>query len=241
MIELLNIDCMKYMAALPNNAFDIAIVDPPYGINWAEKPASSTGIRKHKKTGIDYLVKGKKYDSKTWDSEPVNQKYFDELFRVSKRQIIWGENYLDFEQKKQSSGRIVWDKVNGNLTFSNCEIAWVSFFNGVRQLEYMWNGMMQGVNYLNGRTHQANKKLNETKIHPTQKPKALYQYLIENFCEKGWNILDTHLGSGSIAIVADKMGFDFVGCEIDKEYFDNAKARFDKETDFGMFNIKIKS
>lgn len=235
MVELINIDCVQYMATLPDKAFDIAIVDPPYGINWANKPASSTGTRKHKKTGIDYLVKGKSYDAKIWDSEPPNQKYFDELFRVSKRQIIWGENYLEFEQKKYSSGRIVWDKVNGDLTFSNCEIAWVSFINGVRQLEYMWNGMMQGVNYLNGRNHQANKKLNEIKIHPTQKPTALYQYIITNFCEKGWNILDTHIGSGSSAIVAEKLGFDLVGCEIDIDYYEAAKNRFYKETDLPLF------
>jgi site-specific DNA-methyltransferase (adenine-specific) len=233
--KLLNIDCMEYMKTLPDNAFDISIVDPPYGINWAAKPASSTGIRRHKKTGIDYLVKGNSYEAKKWDKQPPTQEYFDELFRVSKRQIIWGENYLDFAQKAQSPGRVVWDKVNGDLTFSNCEIAWVSFINGVRQLEYMWNGMMQGVSFLNGRVHQANKKLNEIKIHPTQKPKALYHYLLTNFCEKGWRILDTHLGSASSAIVAEKMGFEFVGCEIDEEYFEAAVARVRKECDLGLF------
>jgi len=225
-VELFNMDCMELMAKYPDKHFDLAICDPPYGIGWSKSPASSSGIRTHSKNGTKGFVKGINHTPKEWDSIQPTQEYFNELFRVSKNQIIWGENYIQFEQKKLSTGRIFWDKVNGDTTFSDGELAWCSMNNTIKQIEYMWNGMMQGKGIFEGRVQQANKQLNEKKIHPTQKPIKLYQWILEYYAEKGMKILDTHLGNGSSAIAAYDLGYDFVGCEIDKEYFDVMQKRF---------------
>lgn len=219
-------DCVKALKRFNDKHFDLAIVDPPYGINWSKSPASNTGGRLHKKTGITYNVKGINHTIKDWDTNQPTQEYFDELFRVSKNQIIWGENYIQFNQKSKSTGRIFWDKVNPNTNFSDGELAWSSLNNTIKQLEYMWNGMMQGESITNGRTQQANKKKNEKKIHPTQKPVKLYEWLLHNFAKEGDLILDTHLGSGSSRIAAYKGGFNFVGFEIDQEYYEKQEKRF---------------
>lgn len=192
---------MEYMAGCDDNSFDLAIVDPPYGIG------ADGGIGSNNKGIV------KKY-SRKWDNTIPIHLYFSELKRVSKNQIIWGVNYFNY----LSGGRIVWDKDRtGN--FSDCELAYQSFSIGVKKYKYRWNGMIQG-----------DMKNKEHRIHPTQKPVALYNWLLRQYASKDQRILDTHLGSGSSAIAAHYFGCEFVGCEIDKDYYDAACKRFKEET-----------
>ena len=200
----LNIDCMEYMATLPDNAFDLAIVDPPYGINMDGG-----------KIGGGVLAKQAVYTKKNWDLSAPTLVYFEQLRRVSKNQIIWGANHFISRIALDSHCWIVWDKQNGNNNFADCELAWTSFNTAVRKFEFRWQGMLQG-----------NMKNKETRFHPTQKPVALYEWLLTNYAKEGDKILDTHLGSGSSRIAAYNMGFDFVGCEIDKDYFEKEEERF---------------
>lgn len=135
---------------------------------------------------------------------------------------VWGCNYYDYVF---AHGRIVWDKCNGASSFSDCEIAATNLFDSVRLFPFMWNGMCQGKSISDGRTMQGNKKLNEKRIHPTQKPVALYAWLLTQYAKAGWRILDTHLGSGSIAIACDNLEFELLGIEIDRHYYDAARER----------------
>jgi site-specific DNA-methyltransferase (adenine-specific) len=209
-VELLNIDCMEYMATLEDNAFDLAIVDPPYGINISKQSLGEGGG----------LYRGEReYKSGDWDSNAPCLSYFFNLLRVSKNQIVWGANHFIDKIAFPSSCWIVWDKMNGATDFADCELAYTSFDSAVRQFRYKWSGMLQG-----------DMKNKEKRIHPTQKPVKLYQWLLQNYAKPGQRILDTHLGSGSSAIAAHYYGCDFVGCELDKDYYDAACARFDKET-----------
>jgi len=212
-VELINIDCMEYMAGLDDNVFDLAIVDPPYGI----------GIAKSGRIGT-----GNKFKPSNWDNKVPDLSYFDELRRVSKSQIVWGANY--FDGVGLIGGAIVWNKLGTHIgrrkvcpTFSECEIAHYSNSNNVKMFSYTYIGNVQGNDYqiLWDQTD---------KIHPTQKPVNLYDWLLQNYAKPEMRILDTHLGSGSSAIAAHYFGCDFVGCEIDKDYFEAAQKRFDKET-----------
>jgi site-specific DNA-methyltransferase (adenine-specific) len=210
--ELHNIDCMTYMATLPDKAFDLAIVDPPYGIDAGEIFGGEL-----RKSGNGAAMKTA-FEKKSWDLEIPNANYFKELFRVSKNQIVWGANYMT-EHLPPSMGWIVWDKDNGTTKFSDCELAYSSFDRALRKYKYMWNGMLQG-----------DMKNKETRIHPTQKPVKLYEWLLTNYAEKGQKILDTHLGSGSIAIACNNLGFDLVGCELDQDYYKAACDRINQAT-----------
>lgn len=218
MVELLNIDCMEYMAGLPDKAFDIAIVDPPYGIGASNYKRGGT---KHGKS----MAKCKNYGLKDWDSSIPEALYFAELKRVSNNQIIWGWNYF-VQHLNNCPSYIVWNKDNGDNLYADCESAWCSIHGAARVFKYKWHGMLQ----------EKMGKRKEERVHPTQKPIALYAWLFKNYCKPGDKILDTHLGSCSSAIAAEKMGFDFVGCEIDKEIFDIGLNRFKKETDLGLFS-----
>lgn len=160
-------------------------------------------------------------------SPPPAGNYFQELRRVSKAQIIWGCNYYPYVL---GPGRIIWDKCNGDSDQSDCEIAYCSLTSRVDLFRYMWSGMMQGKSISEGHIMQGNKKLNEKRIHPTQKPVALYLWLFHQYAKPGQRILDTHLGSGSSRIAAYDMGLDFVGFEIDPEYFAAQEARFRQHT-----------
>lgn len=212
--KLYNIDCMDLMAQCPDNYFELAIVDPPY-FSGPEK----RGYYGRKVSPIG--VKRVYHKSDNW--EIPNERYFKELFRVSKNQIIWGCNYFNY--KFLTSGRIIWDKCNGKSSFSDCEIAYCSLHNSVRMVRYMWNGMMQGKSIEEGHIAQGNKKLNEKRIHPTQKPILLYKWLLERYANPGDKILDTHVGSASSLIACKELGFDFMGCEIDTYYYDAACER----------------
>lgn len=199
--ELWNIDCMEYMAGLSDKAFDLAIVDPPYGIGASESFAGET-----RKSGNGCALKTA-FDKKSWDSAIPNKDYFDELKRVSKNQIIWGANYMT-NFLPASMGWIVWDKDNGTTKFSDCELAYTSFDIALRKFLFTWNGMIQG-----------DMKNKEQRIHPTQKPIKLYEWLLTNYAKPGDRILDTHLGSMSSVIACLNLGFEVAGCELDSDYF----------------------
>jgi site-specific DNA-methyltransferase (adenine-specific) len=225
-IFYLNEDCMAAMARYPDKYFDVAIVDPPYGLGEDGRKSKGRGGMVRQWNGSEIYVSADKYAVKNWDNMPPSQEYFDELFRVSKKQIIWGENYMDFTQKSTSSGRIIWDKVNTG-DFSDCEIAWTNLFSSTRQIEYMWNGFMQGKSLEEGRRQQGNKQLNEKRIHPTQKPKLLYKWIYNKFIPRDSKILDTHHGSGNNGIVAHIHGVaEFIGTDTDPEYWKESIDNF---------------
>jgi site-specific DNA-methyltransferase (adenine-specific) len=211
-IELLNMDCMEYMKTCKDNEFDLAIVDPPYGIGWDGdnlEDYNSTSCESWKKR------KPKGYEKKDWDKERPSKDYFNEVFRISKDQIIWGGNYFS-DYLRPTGSWIVWDKQVVMPTFSDGELAWCSIKNSVKFARFLWAGY---------------RKCEETnRIHPTQKPVKLYQWLLDNYSEPNQRILDTHLGSGSSAIAAHYFGCDFVGIEIDEDYFKAAQERFNNET-----------
>ncbi len=204
MIELHNIDCIEYLKTLEDNAFELAIVDPPYGID-ADKNAYKNGINCKKNGFYEY-----KYSE--WDNNIPNSNYFTELFRVSVNQIIWGGNYMtDF--LPPSMCWLLWDKGQRNFSFADGELAWTSFNKALRIFT-----MSRG-------TALIDAKKNGGKLHPTQKPVKLYEWLLMNYAKNGDRILDTHLGSGSIAIACHNLGFDLVGCELDTDYYNAACKR----------------
>ena len=197
-------DNMDYMKTIPDGYFELAIVDPPYGINM-DGGAIGGGV----------LAKQAVYDKKSWDNNPPTKEYFNELQRISKNQIIWGANHFISLIPFDSSCWIVWDKINGENNFADCELAWTSFDTSVRKFSFRWQGMLQG-----------NMKNKETKIHPTQKPVALYKWLLKNYAKPGYKIFDSHVGSGSSRIACYDMGFPFVGCEKDKDYWNAQEKRY---------------
>jgi site-specific DNA-methyltransferase (adenine-specific) len=205
-------DCMEYMRTLPDKAFELAIVDPPYGINAAELFGGEI-----RKSGNGCAMKSA-FENKDWDASIPEHEYFEQLDRVSKNRIIWGGNYMT-NHLPPSMGWIVWDKDNGTTKFSDCELAFSSFDIALRKFKHTWNGMIQG-----------DMKNKEARIHPTQKPVKLYEWLLTNYAKPGDRILDTHLGSGSSAIACNNLGFEMVGCELDKDYYDAACKRIEQAT-----------
>ena len=206
-------DNMDYMKNIPDKYYDLCVIDPPYGLG-------EDGLKNHSR---DKAAKAKKYTPKNWDNEPPQKEYFNELIRISKHQIIWGANHFISRIPYDSSCWIVWDKQNTG-DFADCELAWTSFKSAVRKFSFRWNGMLQG-----------DMKNKEIRIHPTQKPVKLYEWIYLNYAKEGMKILDTHLGSGSSAIAAHKvnMNLEFVGIEIDEEYYNNAVKRIKWETSQG--------
>lgn len=222
-----NIDCMEGMKNIPDKYFDLAIVDPPYfkGPNvrgFYGRRINKLNIKRHDYKNID-----------TWNIP--DKKYFKELLRVSKNQIIWGINYFDINL---GPGRIIWDKVNGSSSYSDCEIAYCSLYDSVRIFRYMWNGMNQGKSISEGWIMQGNKKLNEKRIHPTQKPVLLYKWLLMSYAKSGYRILDTHVGSASSLIACHDLGYEYLGFEKDKDIFILASNRLkEHESQISMFNM----
>ena len=212
-----NMDCLSAMQQMPDKYFDLAVVDPPYFSGPERRNFYGCQVSP---IGVQRMYK----QSEVW--QVPDERYFDELRRGSKQQIIWGVNYFNYSF---SPGRVVWDKCNGASSFSDCEIAYCSLHDSVRLYRYMWNGMCQGKSITEGYIMQGDKSKNEKRIHPTQKPVALYAWLYQQYAKPGDKILDTHLGSGSSRIAAWKLGLDFVGFEIDKYYFDLQEQRFAEE------------
>lgn len=211
-----NIDCMEFMKTLPDKYFDLAIVDPPYGIG-ANKMQLGNGKRK--------IYRGKD----DWDKEPPSEEYFKELFRVSKNQVIWGANHFISNIAIDSSCWIFWDKGTGDNDFADGELAWTSFKTTVRKFFKSWVGA------------NAKERDEKDRMHPTQKPIALYEWLLNNYAKQGDKILDTHLGSGSSRIAAYNLGFDFVGCEIDEDYFKAQEERFARHTAQGNLFLELEN
>lgn len=207
-------DCLEVLRDLPDNSFDLAIVDPPY---YSGPERRGFYGKAFSTIGVDRV---KYHKSDKW--RVPGEEYFRELQRVSRYYIVWGCNYFDWIF---APGRIVWDKCNQSSPFSDCEIAATNLFSSVRLFAFMWNGMCQGKSIREGRIMQGNKKLNEKRIHPTQKPVALYTWLLTQYAQEGWRILDTHLGSGSHAIACEQLGYEILGIEIDPYYYMAAKSR----------------
>ena len=201
-ITITNEDNMLLMARYPDNYFDLAIVDPPYGIGY-DGASASTGSHGGRKA---HVFKG-------WDKCTPQKEYFNELFRVSKNQVIWGANYMT-EYLPPSMGWIVWRKDRGNFSSSDAELAFTSFERALR--EYTKNPLVLS---REGGT-----------IHPTQKPICLYKWILDKYTNENDKILDTHLGSGSIAIACHDYGFELTACELDKEYYDKAIQRITNHT-----------
>ena len=198
-------DCIEAMKDMDDNAFDLAIVDPPYGI----KESS------YRKKASNLSAPKGEYNTALWGQKKMDGNYWENLFRVSKNQIVWGGNYFT-DNLYESRCWIVWDKCTQSSQFADVELAWTSWKNSAKLFKFMWNGMLQG-----------NMKHKEIRQHPTQKPVALYKWLLKNYAKEGDAILDTHLGSGSIAIACHDMGHDLTAYEIDKDYFEAAKKRIE--------------
>ena len=198
-VELFNEDCMLVMARYPDKYFDLAVCDPPYGIG-------ESGDRNKSRSKLSISKDYKAFSG--GDLEPPSREYFFQLRRVSENQIVWGANHFIQNLALGSSCWIVWDKINGENDFADCELAWSSFKSSVRKFAFQWQGMLQG-----------DMKNKEVRIHPTQKPVKLYEWLLTNYAKPGQRILDTHLGSGSSAIACNNLGFEMVGCELDEDYY----------------------
>jgi len=209
-ILILNADCMEVMRHIKDDEFELSCVDPPYGIGESGKTNASRG-----KLAIAKDYKPFHGD----DLKPADKEYFIELRRISRNQIIWGANHFMQNIGLGSSCWVVWDKQTGNSDFADCELAYTSFKTAVRKFTFQWSGMLQG-----------DMKNKEHRIHPTQKPRKLYDWLLKNYAEKDHKILDTHLGSASSAIAAHYFGCDFVGIEIDEDYYIAACERYTAET-----------
>ena len=199
-------DNMELMKRYPDNYFDLAIVDPPYGIGFGE-------FNRTNKTSQGDRVKANKYKQSNWDDSIPSDEYFNELIRVSKNQIVWGGNYFPLLWINGCKGFIFWYKGNPVPNFSDGELAWTSFNKVAKQFDFRYYGGLQG------------KTSAEDKIHPTQKPKELYKWLLDNYAKEGDKILDTHLGSGSIAVACHDYGFELTACELDAEYYEKAIER----------------
>lgn len=204
-IEMLNVDCMDYMRELPDKCFDLAIVDPPYGIN---QPA-------FRKESGNKATATKLYNNAVYEQKAPDEAYFKELFRVSKNQIIWGGNYYN-SYLPSGYKWVFWDKKTEAAQWGDGELAFTSFIGAITKYTFAWNGMIQG-----------DMKNKENRIHPTQKPVQLYKWLLIKFTNKGDKILDTHGGSMSIAIACYDLGFDLTLCELDEDYFKAGKKRFE--------------
>ena len=204
--DVRNMDCMDFMKEFPDKFFDLAIVDVPYGIGEDGSTNHSRGLLAVSK---DY----KPYSGN--DLSVPNSDYWQELFRVSKNQIVWGANHFISKLPYDSSCWIVWDKMNGETDFADCELAWTSFKTAVRIYRFRWQGMLQG-----------NMKNKQERIHPNEKPFQLYQFCLSNYAKKGERVLDTHVGSGSHRVAAYKQEIDFYGCDTDEYYFNKQETRF---------------
>tara|TARA_R100000149_G_C5877509_1_gene141495 strand:- start:1728 stop:2351 length:624 start_codon:yes stop_codon:yes gene_type:complete len=196
-----NEDCMDLMARYEDNYFDLAIVDPPYGLGIDGQKENKKGKQSDRKY----------HKQKQWDNKIPDKKYFNELERVSKNQIIWGANYFVKHLTKGTKGWVVWFKGQTGLTMSDCELAYSSFNCATRVVN---------INRVD--------LLKQNTIHPTEKPIRLYQWLLENYAKENDKILDTHLGSGSIAIACHNLGYEITGCELDKEYYEAAMKRIEQ-------------
>jgi len=213
-IEIYCMDCMDYMCKTADNFFDLAIVDPPYGINADKKHQNFVNIKRK--------IQSTDYGNVLWDEKIPDDLYFKQLKRISKHQIIFGANYFGLK-----GGMIYWCKNNTIPNLSDGELAYCSKINSIKQVNYIWSGM-----------RQQNMKNKEKRIHPTQKPVALYRWILNNFANKGDKIFDSHCGSCSLAIACYDKCLDFTGTELSKYYYDKAIERIENhKQQLILFNI----
>lgn len=221
-------DCMQTMARYPDVYFDLAVCDIPYGINlgnMAFLKEQKTLVKQKNGTKLNPRKKSKIYTQKDWDLETPTQEYFNELKRISKHQIIFGVEYVNWEGL--GKGRIKWNKgVAEGMSFKSYEMAYCSLIGFEMPIDLLWSGMQQAKSITEPMTSQGNKKLNEKRIHPCHKPIMLYDIIYQTFGFNGMKVIDTHLGGGSNRISADKFGFEFVASEIDDEYFNKQENRY---------------
>jgi site-specific DNA-methyltransferase (adenine-specific) len=211
-VRAFNCDCMEFMKDIPDNFYELAIVDPPYGIGINKGGHTLAGNGNFK--GGNFKVPARKYSGGEWDNFSPDKEYFVELIRISKNQIIWGANHFISKMPFDSSGWIVWDKDNGGSYQADCELAYTSFNKAVRKFRFRWWGLLQ-----------ENMVEKEKRIHPTQKPVEIYKMVLRKYAKKGDKIFDSHGGSMSIAIACLEMGYSLDICELDNEYFEAAKKR----------------
>ena len=225
--EVKLMDCMDYMRGFPDKFFELAVVDFPYGIKQDGRKnhtrGKGTGFAGSKSKGV---VSAKDYrNNAKYDSSAPDVQYFNEVIRVSKNQIFWGANHFINRMPYNSSAWIVWDKMNGESDFADCELAWTSFNCAVRKFQFKWNGMLQG-----------DMKNKEERIHPNQKPVALYVWILNEYAKPGDKILDPMTGSQNSRIAAYKLGFNYWGCENDPQHYQNGCARFEKSIAMPLFD-----
>ena len=217
MITATNEDNMLMMARYPDDYFELSIVDPPYGIN-ADRKNSIKDLKTKESAKLS-----KDYGNQNWDNSIPNDKYFQELKRVSKKQIIWGANFFNLQ-----GGMLYWHKNVTMPTYSTGELAYLSWLNKIDFVEITWHGMLQ---------HDMKNK--EVRIHPTQKPVKLYEWILMNYAKEGDKILDTHRGSASLDIACHNLGFDLVTCEIDTDYFNDGNKRLKQHQNQQVINFEL--
>ena len=212
-------DCMESMATFPDGHFDLAIVDPPYGIDVASNETFGMGRKSMRYTAT-------RYTRKSWDTIKPTAEYFADLRRVSLNQIVWGYNYFS-DLLPPCRGVVFWDKQIGDNNFSGGELAWTSYDRPLKIFRHYHGGNRVSNNYAIAKDN--------ARIHPTQKPVKLYNWILTNYAKPGQRVLDTHMGSGSIAIAAHYFGVHLTACEIDPDYYAAAMERIDRETRQGHF------
>ena len=220
-----NIDYRLFLDQNKGFKCDIVLSDIPYGINAGNMPYVKQDGRIKQKNGRVMVTPKKHYGNEDWDVEVPKQDYYDLMKAISSNQIIFGIEYADW--LTETNGRLKWNKgVAEGMSFKSYELAYCSFIDNQDEIDYLWSGMMQGKSHLEPMVMQGNKKKNEKRIHPTQKPIILYYMILEKYAKPGMVIFDSHVGSGSLRIACDIFGCHFVGCEINKNTFDKQEARY---------------
>jgi|APSaa5957512622_1039677.scaffolds.fasta_scaffold93677_2 site-specific DNA-methyltransferase (adenine-specific) len=209
-------DCLDGMKLIPDKSIDLILTDPPYGIG----ASKGSFMRQGKQTGKSKCVSGLNYTASDWDNEPPNKEAFNEIFRISENQVVFGGNYF-VEYLYNSPCWIVWDKNNGNNRYADCELAWTSFKTAVRKFKHTWHGMIQ-----------ENMKHKDMRVHPTQKPVELMRWILENYSKEGDLICDPFMGSWTMARACKDLGRDFIGFELDENYCKIGEKRLQQEVLF---------
>lgn len=202
-------DCLDFMKQLPDKCIDLVLTDPPYGIDAGDQRRQKSRTKKAKTTEFHYTG---------WDKERPSKEIFEQIFRISKNQIIWGGNYF-IDYLYPTPSMIVWDKENGLNDFADCEIAWTSHKKSVRKIKHKWQGMLQ-----------ENMKNKEIRIHPTQKPLRVIKFCLEKYAPENSIVFDPFLGSFTTAVACHSHGLNWIGCEKDEEYFMSGTERYDNST-----------
>jgi DNA modification methylase len=214
--KLIHGDCLEAMKDMPDKSVDLVLTDPPYGIDAGNYKRANT---QHGNS----VAKCSDYGFSDWDKKIPELAVFSEIFRISKNQIIFGGNYFT-EYLKNSSCWLVWDKDNGDNNYADCELVWTSFTSAVRKIKYTWHGMLQ----------QAGVK-KEKRVHPTQKPVGVMSWILEHYSKEGDTVLDCFMGSGTTGVACKKLSRDFIGIELDADYFKIASDRIAKPVEVPLF------